>query len=47
MKIVKADKGYEFIPLLIAKMFHARMPGCQDVDLFAKHVSLNESDPRL
>ena len=28
MKIVKADKGYEFIPLLIAKMFHARMLGC-------------------
>ena len=27
MKIAKADKGYEFIPLLVAKMFHARMPG--------------------
>lgn len=44
MKIIKADKGYEYIPLLIAKMFHARMV---DVDLVARHVSLNESDPHL
>lgn len=44
MKIVKADKGYEYIPLLIAKMFHVRM---EDVDLVARDVSLNESDPRL
>ena len=42
MKIVKADKGYEYIPLHIAKNFHARI---EDVDLFAWHVSLNESDP--
>ena len=28
MKIAKADKGYEFIPLLIAKMFYARMLIC-------------------
>ena len=28
MKIVKADKGYEYIPLLITKIFHTRMPGC-------------------
>jgi len=42
MKIVKADKGYEYIPLHIAKKFHA---GRDDVDLFALHVSLNESDP--
>ena len=44
MKIVKADKGYEYIPqaLHIAKKFHA---GRDDVDLFAWHVSLNESDP--
>ena len=44
MKIVKADKGYEYIPLLIAKMFHARM---EDVDLVTWHISVNESDPRL
>ena len=42
MKIVKADKGYEYIPLHIANNFYARI---EDVDLFAWHVSLNESDP--
>ena len=42
MKIVKADKGYEYIPLHIANNFYARI---EDVELFAWHVSLNESDP--
>jgi len=43
-KIAKANKGNEYFPLLITKMFHARM---ENVDLVARHVSLNESDPRL
>ncbi|XP_020632862.1 uncharacterized protein LOC110069676 [Orbicella faveolata] len=41
-KIAKANKGNEYFPLLITKMFHARM---ESVDLVARHVSLNESDP--
>ena len=44
IKIIKADKGYEYIPLLIAKIFHARL---NDVDIVTRNISLNASDPRL
>ena len=44
IRIVKADKGYEYIPLLIAKILHARL---HDVDIVTRNISLNASDPRL
>lgn len=44
IKIIKADKGYEYIPLLIAKMLHARL---NYVDIVTRNISLNASDPRL
>ena len=46
MKVVKADNCIDMSSSLssLPKCF---MPGCQDVDLFVKHVSLNKSDPRL
>ena len=42
-KIIKADKGYEYIPLLIANILHARL---HDVDIVTRNISLNASDPR-
>ena len=44
IKIIKADKGYEFIPLVIANILHARL---HDVDIVTRNISLNESDPQL
>ena len=44
IKIIKADKGYEYIPLLIAKILYARL---NDVDIVTRNISLNASDPRL
>lgn len=41
MKIVK---GYEYIPVLIAKIFKLRI---EDIDVVSRNVSLNESDPYL
>ena len=43
IKIIKADKGYEYIPLLIANILHARL---HDVDIVTRNISLNASDPR-
>ena len=43
IKIIKADKGYEYIPLLIANILHARL---HDVDILTRNISLNASDPR-
>ena len=44
IKIIKADKGYEFIPLVIANILHA---GLYDVDIMTRTISLNASDPQL
>ena len=44
IKIIKADKGYEYIPLLIANILHARL---HDVDIVTRSISLNASDLRL
>ena len=44
VKIIKADKGYESIPLLIANILHARL---HDLDIVTRNTSLNASDPRL
>lgn len=44
LKTVKQDKSYEYIPLLISRIFHARK---EDNDLVTHNVSLNDSDPRL
>ena len=44
IKIIKADKGYEYIPLLIANILHARL---HDVDIVTRNISLNASDPQL
>ena len=44
IKIIKADKGYEYIPLLIANILHARL---RDVDIVTRNISLNASDPQL
>ena len=44
IRILKADKGYEYIPLLIAKILHARL---HDVDIVTRNISLNASDLRL
>lgn len=41
---MKGKKGYEYIPLLIAKILDARM---QDSNVVTRNVSLNKSDPRL
>lgn len=44
LRIIKAEKGYEYIPVLMARILHARM---EDVDIVTRNVSLNASDPRL
>ena len=41
-KIIKVEKGYEYIPLLMAKIIQRRQ---QDFLGVTQHVSLNESDP--
>ena len=43
IKIITVDKGYEYIPLLIANILHARL---HDVDILTRNISLNASDPR-
>ena len=44
LKILKAEKGYEYIPVLMARILHARM---EDINIVTRNVSLNDSDPRL
>ena len=44
LKVIKVDKGYEYIPTLIAKVLRRIM---QDVDYITRNVSLNESDPPI
>jgi len=44
LRTVKQNKGYEWIPLLVARIFCNRM---LDNDLVTRNVSLNASDPRL
>ena len=44
VKTVKVEKGYEYIPLLISKVFRRRE---DDVDSVTQSVPLNESDPGL
>ena len=44
VKVIKVDKGYEYIPVLIAKILRRRM---EDIDYVTRNVSLNESDPAL
>ena len=43
IKIITVDKGYEYIPHLIANILHARL---HDVDILTRNISLNASDPR-
>ena len=42
--MIKADKGYECIPLVISNILHARL---HDVDIVTRNISLNASDPQL
>ncbi|XP_028403340.1 uncharacterized protein LOC114526045 isoform X2 [Dendronephthya gigantea] len=44
VKVVKVEKGYDYIPLLIAKVFRSRE---DDNDSVTRSVPLNESDPGL
>jgi len=44
LKILKAEKGYEYKPVLMARILHASM---EDIDIVTRNVSLNDSDPRL
>jgi hypothetical protein len=44
IKIVKVEKGYEYIPVLISKVFRRRE---DDVDSVTRSVPLNESDSGL
>ena len=41
-KVVKVKKNYNYIPMLLAKIFSRRM---YDVDHIVRHVSLSEEDP--
>ena len=41
VKILKEEKGYEYIPILMANILHARM---EDVDIVTRNVSVNASD---
>ena len=41
LKAIKVDKGYEYVPVLIAKILRRRM---EDFDYVTRNVSLNESD---
>ena len=43
-KVVKVKKKFDYIPMLMAKIMRLRS---EDVDVVARHVSLNESDPAL
>ena len=44
MKIITVKKKFEYIPVMIAKIFDMRKV---DVDIVTRQVSLNESDPAL
>ena len=44
LKVIKVEKGYDYIPTLIAKILRRRI---EDVDYVTQNVSLNESDPAL
>ena len=44
VKIVKVEKGYEYIPVLISKVFRRRE---DDVDSVTRNVPLNDSNPGL
>ena len=41
---MKQSKGFQYIPLLIAKIFELRI---RDSSVVTRNVSLNKSDPRL
>ena len=41
-KIVKVDKSYEYMPLMIAKIFKLRL---YDTMWITRHVSVSEDDP--
>jgi hypothetical protein len=44
VKVLKVDKGYEYIPIMIAKILKRRM---EDIECVTRNVSLNESDPAI
>jgi hypothetical protein len=44
VKVVKVEKGYEYIPILLSRILRRRQI---DVESVARHVSLNDSDPAL
>ena len=44
VKVVKADKGYEYVPVLMSKIFRRRAEDCEGV---ARIVDLNASDPAI
>jgi hypothetical protein len=44
VKIVKVQKGYEYVPVLISRMLNRRI--C-DADGVTRHISLNDSNPVL
>jgi hypothetical protein len=43
-EVVKVEKGYEYIPILLSRILRRRQI---DVESVARHVSLNDSDPAL
>ena len=44
VRTVKQNKSYSYIPLLMARIFHARI---EDTQPITRNVSLNAGDPRL
>ena len=44
VKIVKADKGYEYIPVLMSKISQRR---AEDGESVARIIDLNASDPAI
>ena len=44
VKIVKIEKGYEYIPELISRILNRRI---NDLESVTRHISLNESNPAL
>lgn len=43
-KVVKMEKKFEYIPILMAKIMFSRK---DDIDIVTRQVSLNQSDPVL
>ena len=41
-RIIKVDKDYDYVPVIMAKVFRRRM---EDVFHIDRHVSLSENDP--